>query len=88
MCEDLCRVVGLGVTNLTNILPSLVCPSKGVSKTVTYVSQSINNERLLLRRWQYICRAFYRAVYTCDFAYESAYGSVYDLIPKVSSKFI
>jgi hypothetical protein len=26
------------------------------------------------------------AVYTCDFPYESPYDSVYDLLPKVSSK--
>jgi hypothetical protein len=28
------------------------------------------------------------AVYTCDFPYESPYDSVYDLLPKVSSKLI
>jgi hypothetical protein len=28
------------------------------------------------------------AVYTCDFPYESPYNSVYDLLPKVSSKII
>jgi hypothetical protein len=27
-----------------------------------------------------------RAVYTCDFPYESLYDSVYDMLPKVSSK--
>jgi hypothetical protein len=28
------------------------------------------------------------AVYTCDFAYESSYDSVYDLLLKVSSNYI
>jgi hypothetical protein len=28
------------------------------------------------------------AVYTCNFAYESVYDSVYDLLPKVSQWFI
>jgi hypothetical protein len=28
------------------------------------------------------------AVYTCDFPYKSPYDSVYDLMPKVSSKLI
>jgi hypothetical protein len=28
------------------------------------------------------------AVYTCDFAYESPYDSVYDLLPKGSSKLV
>jgi hypothetical protein len=48
----------------------------------------IKCSKLLLFSGMLQCTHVLGAVYTCDFPYESPYDSVYDLLPKVSSKLI
>jgi hypothetical protein len=48
----------------------------------------IKCSKLLLFSGMLQCTHVLGAVYTCDFPYKSPYDSVYDLLPKVSSKLI